>query len=190
VVRDTSVVEHRRIPLSTVEPQSSMMKPGFQLSGRYHTSLTKTSKNEENLGGYISQIEAARICGVSKQAIAYQINKGRISGIRVAGRIVVLRSEVEEFAAQAKGGKPVVDSMTMSGDLSRNTENVLDPSAWISQTEAARLRGVSRQSIAELVKKNRFKILKIGGKTLLNRSDVEAFQPHSPGPAPKRRRKK
>jgi excisionase family DNA binding protein len=152
--------------------------------------LTKTSKINENLGEYISQTEAALICGVSKQAIAYQVKRGRINGASVAGRVVVLRSEVEGFAARSKGGKFPVDILTMSGDLSKNPVDILDASAWISQTEAARLRGVSRQSIAELVKKNRFKMLKIGGKTLLNRSDVEAYQSKLPGPSPKRDRGK
>jgi excisionase family DNA binding protein len=73
----------------------------------------------------------------------------------------------------------------MSSDLRRKSVEVFDPSAWISQSEAARLRGVSRQAIADLIKKNRFRTLKIGGKTLLHRLDVEAYQPQQPGPAPK-----
>jgi len=34
---------------------------------------------------------------------------------------------------------------------------------WISQAEAAKLRGVSRQAIAQLVKRGRFETLLIGG---------------------------
>jgi excisionase family DNA binding protein len=75
----------------------------------------------------------------------------------------------------------------MSSDLKRECIEVFDPSAWISQSEAARLRGVSRQAISDLIKKNRFRTLEIGGKTLLNRSDVEAYRPQQPGPAPKKR---
>jgi predicted DNA-binding protein (UPF0251 family) len=56
------------------------------------------------------------------------------------------------------------------------------PEGWISQAEAARIRGVSQQAIDNLVKRNRFKTLKLGGKTLLNRADVENYQPHPPGP--------
>jgi len=52
---------------------------------------------------------------------------------------------------------------------------------WVSQAEAARIRGVSRQAISRLIKKGRLKVLRIGGKILLNRSDIEAFVPEQPG---------
>jgi excisionase family DNA binding protein len=52
---------------------------------------------------------------------------------------------------------------------------------WISQAEAARIRGVSRQAIARLVKKGRFQTFEIGGRILLNRSEVFSFKPDSPG---------
>jgi excisionase family DNA binding protein len=52
-----------------------------------------------------------------------------------------------------------------------------DSPAWISQSEAARLRRVSRQAIFDLKRKNRFRVLKVGNKTLLNRNDVETYQP-------------
>ncbi len=64
----------------------------------------------------------------------------------------------------------------------------IDPDQWISQAEAAKLRGVSRQGIARLVRKGRFETLSIGGKTLLRRSEVEEFQPMPPGPVPKGKR--
>jgi len=52
---------------------------------------------------------------------------------------------------------------------------------WVSQAEAARIRGVSRQAIARLIKKGRFRVLSIGGKILLRRSDVEAYEPELAG---------
>jgi hypothetical protein len=61
-------------------------------------------------------------------------------------------------------------------------ESTFDASAWISQSEAARLRGVSRQAIAGLAKKNRFKTLNIGGKDLVNRMDVVTYQNQPRGP--------
>lgn len=67
-------------------------------------------------------------------------------------------------------------------------EKKVDASQWISQAEAAKLRGVSRQAIARLVRKGRFKTLSIGGKTLLRRSEVDEFQPKPPGPSPKGKR--
>jgi excisionase family DNA binding protein len=64
----------------------------------------------------------------------------------------------------------------------------LDTESWISQSEAARLRSVSRQAIASLVKKGRFRTLEIGGKVFVHRKDVESYQPKPPGPQPKVRR--
>jgi excisionase family DNA binding protein len=56
-----------------------------------------------------------------------------------------------------------------------------DPSDWISQAEAARLRKVSRQAIALLVKKGRLSVLKIGGRVLVRRKEVEEFTPEPAG---------
>jgi excisionase family DNA binding protein len=77
----------------------------------------------------------------------------------------------------------------MSINLRRGDEKILDISAWISQSEAARLRGVTRAAISALVKRNRLKTLKIGGKNLLNRTDIENYQPQPRGPKPKERHK-
>ena len=76
----------------------------------------------------------------------------------------------------------------MSIELRREDENISDISTWISQSEAARLRGVSREAIYNLVKKNRLKTLKIGDKTLVNRIEVENYRPRLPGPKPKKKR--
>ncbi|NJM09117.1 helix-turn-helix domain-containing protein [Candidatus Gracilibacteria bacterium] len=54
-------------------------------------------------------------------------------------------------------------------------EEPIEPSEWLSQAEAARVRGVSRQAIAKLVKKGRVRTLGIGGHVLVNRADIENF---------------
>lgn len=56
-----------------------------------------------------------------------------------------------------------------------------DDGDWVSQAEAARIRGVSRQAIGRLIKKGRFRVLKIGGKVLLKRAEIKAYQPEEPG---------
>lgn len=43
---------------------------------------------------------------------------------------------------------------------------------WISQADAARLRGVSRQAVSKLVQKGRLRTLTIGGHVLVRRDDV------------------
>jgi hypothetical protein len=68
--------------------------------------LTKTSTNDEKLENYISQAEAARIRGVSKQAIADLIKRGRLSKVTLAGRSLVLLSEVKAFIPKPKLGRP------------------------------------------------------------------------------------
>ena len=57
----------------------------------------------------------------------------------------------------------------------------VEPDEWVSQAEAARLRSVSRQAIAKLVANARLRTLVIGGRTLVNRLDVLAFEPNPPG---------
>lgn len=71
-----------------------------------------------------------------------------------------------------------MNRLTMSAQLPRSD---FSPKDWISQAEAARIRRVSRQAIARLIKKERFQTLKIGGKVLLKRSEVEAYHPENPG---------
>jgi excisionase family DNA binding protein len=52
---------------------------------------------------------------------------------------------------------------------------------WVSQSEAARIRGVSPQAIGRLIHKGRFRTLRIGGKVLLNRREVENYKPKRTG---------
>ena len=72
----------------------------------------------------------------------------------------------------------------MSTDI---PQRKFDPAQWVSQSEAAEIRGVSRQAIARLLRKGRFTTFSIGGKILLKRSDVEGFKPKPPGPSPKKK---
>jgi hypothetical protein len=54
----------------------------------------------------------------------------------------------------------------------------------ISQAEAARLRGVSRSSMNELVQKGRFKIYVVAGRPLLSKTEVLNFEPDPGGRPP------
>jgi excisionase family DNA binding protein len=60
-------------------------------------------------------------------------------------------------------------------------EEPITPSAWISQAEAAQLRGVSRQAISKLVRQGRLKSLVVGGHRLVSRADVLSFRPRAAG---------
>jgi excisionase family DNA binding protein len=60
-----------------------------------------------------------------------------------------------------------------------------DPSEWISQAEAARLHGVSRQAISKLIRSGRLRTFEIGGHVLVSRADILAFR-RQPGGRPKK----
>jgi excisionase family DNA binding protein len=60
-------------------------------------------------------------------------------------------------------------------------------SDWISQAEAARLRGSTRQAVAKLVKNGRLQTIKVGGHTLVSRNEVLRFKAQ---PVGRRRTKK
>lgn len=62
-----------------------------------------------------------------------------------------------------------------------SSEQVILLSDWISQADAARLRGVSRQAIAKLIKAGRLTGLTVGGHVFVNREEVLAFEPRRAG---------
>ena len=57
----------------------------------------------------------------------------------------------------------------------------IDPAEWITQAEAARLRNVSRQAIAKLVRNGRLRTVTVGGRNFVSRADVLMFEPNPPG---------
>jgi len=52
---------------------------------------------------------------------------------------------------------------------------------WISQAEASRLRGVSRQAIAKLLKNGRFRSFEIGGRVFVSKADVMNYKQRKAG---------
>lgn len=65
--------------------------------------------------------------------------------------------------------------------MSTHFTTAIDPAEWISQAEASRLRGVSRQAIAKLVSNSRLRTLEVGGRVFVSRADVLAFEPNPAG---------
>ena len=57
----------------------------------------------------------------------------------------------------------------------------MNAAEWITKAEAARVRGVTRQAMAKLVKKGRLSTLEIAGHTLVKRADVESYKPEIGG---------
>ena len=58
------------------------------------------------------------------------------------------------------------------------------PDDWVSQVEAAEIRGVSRQAIHQLVQKGRFRTYEVAGRTLVLREDVVGYEPGKGGRPP------
>lgn len=58
------------------------------------------------------------------------------------------------------------------------------PDDWVSQSEAADIRGVSRQAIHQLVHKGRFRTYDVAGRTLVLREDVVQYEPDKGGRPP------
>ncbi len=51
----------------------------------------------------------------------------------------------------------------------------------VTQAEAARIRGVSREAIYGLVARGKLAVVEIGGQKFLRRSDVENYEPETGG---------
>ena len=52
----------------------------------------------------------------------------------------------------------------------------------ISQAEAARIRGVTRAAIRDLIRRGRLVPVEVAGRSLVHRGEVERFEKRSPGP--------
>lgn len=51
----------------------------------------------------------------------------------------------------------------------------------ISQAEAARLRGVTRAAIQDLVRRGRIRAVNVGGRSLVYRSEIVNYEQGEPG---------
>jgi len=58
-----------------------------------------------DLSKMVTQAEAAEIRGVSVQAINYLVKHGRLKSVKVAGRVLLFKREVEAFKPSL-GGRP------------------------------------------------------------------------------------
>jgi excisionase family DNA binding protein len=86
-------------------------------------------------------------------------------------------------SAKKRGG----ESESFGFSLSSLLDATLDPAAGLEDalltvTEAAKLRGVSRVAIHELISRGRLKAVDIGGRKFIRRSELEAFERQKPGP--------
>jgi hypothetical protein len=66
----------------------------------------------------------------------------------------------------------------------------MNPQDLVSQATAARLRGVNRAAIADLIKRGRLNTVEIDGVAYVFRSEVVNFQRQKTGPKPQTPTKK
>jgi hypothetical protein len=56
-----------------------------------------------------------------------------------------------------------------------DSASAFDPNEWVSQAEAARIKGVTRQAIHKLVQAGRVRTIQFGGRILVSRKDFDAI---------------
>ena len=57
-------------------------------------------------GEWITKAEAARVRGVTRQAIAKLVSRGKLATLEIAGHTLVRRADVKAYKPEA-GGRPV-----------------------------------------------------------------------------------
>ena len=87
-----------------------------------------------------------------------------------------IAEQVECFVPRHQG-RPSKEVPARVGHLKKPPEVIerKTPGKCISQAEAARIRGISQEAIADLIRRSRLTAVVVGGRTLLLRSEVEAF---------------
>jgi predicted DNA-binding protein (UPF0251 family) len=154
--------------------------------------MRDSSNNDDEFGQYISQTEAARIIGISRQSVTNLVRRGYFTAKAAVGRILILRAEAEAFVPRPKG-RPTKEASAKKVPVKKPLE-ILNRGAskeYISQAEGARIRGVSQQAIADLIRRGKLAAVTVGGRTLVLRSEVESFIPQPKvGRPPKKKAKK
>src|SRR5580698_8900745 len=128
--------------------------------------------NNENLENYISKAEAACIIGTTRQTVSNLVRQGRFTTRVVAGHVLVLRSEVEKYVSRSKGRPPKREVAQREPSKKIQKE---DSKKYLSQAEAARRRGVSKQAIAALIQRGRLTPVEVAGRIVVLRSEIEGF---------------
>jgi excisionase family DNA binding protein len=140
-----------------------------------------------NPDAWLTQAEAARLRNVSPQAISTLIKRGRLTIFMVGGKKRLRRSQVDVFQSLPPGPESRLrHGKRINKYLNNASENEESLQKYISQAEAARIRGVSNQAIADLIVRRRLTTIKVAGRTLVLRSEIESFAARPKGRPPKK----
>jgi Helix-turn-helix domain len=85
-------------------------------------SAINDENNENNLDDWISQADAARILGVSRQYVAKMIKRKLLSWRKIAGRVVVRKSEILAFTPNPVGRPPKKDTQEETQEENQEEE--------------------------------------------------------------------
>lgn len=118
-------------------------------------------------GSWITQAAAARRRGVTRQAIGYLTKLGRIRTMAVGGRVLVNAEDVDRYVPAKPGPKTAAEAPA--------ERSVTE--GWITQSEAARRRNVTPQSIGQLVRAGRLRTLEFDGVVFVNAEDLDRLKP-------------
>jgi excisionase family DNA binding protein len=85
----------------------------------------------------------------------------------------------------------IIDTLTSVNvilrDMPKKAENNRDDlEDLITLSEAAKIRGVTRQAIHAIIARGHLQAVNLFGRVLLHRSEVEAYEKKKPGPSPKK----
>lgn len=116
---------------------------------------------------WISKSQAAKLRGISRQAIWELVKRKRLATFVFAGRVYLYRSEVMNFKRRPRG-----PSTKKKGDKKQRN---FDPTKWISKIEAGEVAGITRQAISNLIQRRRLRTMVVDSKTLVMRSTLEKF---------------
>jgi predicted DNA-binding protein YlxM (UPF0122 family) len=130
---------------------------------------------------WVSKSEAARLRGVSRQAIWELVRRGRLIPAVYGRRLYLRRSDVLNLKRRKPGRHNRVPAAEIINTLKRQR---LDPAKWFSMTESAHELGVTHQVVSALIRRGRLRALTSDGKTLVLRSSLENFKAQQPAPDP------
>ncbi len=138
-----------------------------------------THSTKPNAAEWISKSEAARLRGVSRQAIWELVKRGRLRPSTINGRAYLKRAEVMSFKYGKRGPYSRIPAAELITRL--NLKKKYAPSQWLSVSEAASTLGITHPAVAELVKRRRLKAAVIEERTLIARSGVQKLKTRQRG---------
>ncbi|HMC29271.1 MAG TPA: hypothetical protein VKL99_00445 [Candidatus Angelobacter sp.] len=150
-----------------------------------------------NAEEWISKSKAARLRGVSRQAIWELVKRGRLRTSVFNGRAYLKRADVLKFKHRKRGPYfriPAAEVLARATARNPYLEELqaakrkaekCRPSQWLSLTEAATALQISPQAVSDLISSRRLKATVIVDSPLVSRSSVKKFKSRQLSPTPK-----